>query len=41
MAMGVIGWIILGFMAGHIASTLVNKCAEGLPMDIVLVSWAR
>ena len=36
MVMGVLGWIVLGLFAGYIASTLVNKRGEGLPMDIVL-----
>jgi len=36
MVTGVIGWIVLGLIAGYIASTLVNNRGEGLPMDIVL-----
>jgi uncharacterized membrane protein YeaQ/YmgE (transglycosylase-associated protein family) len=36
MVMGVIGWIVLGLIAGYIASTLVNKRGEGLPFDILL-----
>jgi uncharacterized membrane protein YeaQ/YmgE (transglycosylase-associated protein family) len=36
MVMGVIGWIMLGLIAGYIASTLVNKRGEGLPFDILL-----
>lgn len=36
MIMGVIGWIVLGLIAGFIASKLVNKRGEGLPFDILL-----
>ena len=36
MVMGVLGWIVLGLIAGYIASTLVNKRGEGLPFDILL-----
>jgi uncharacterized membrane protein YeaQ/YmgE (transglycosylase-associated protein family) len=36
MVMGVIGWIVLGLIAGFLTSTLVNKRGEGLPMNIVL-----
>ena len=36
MFTGVIGWIVLGLVAGYIASTLVNRRGEGLLMDIVL-----
>jgi uncharacterized membrane protein YeaQ/YmgE (transglycosylase-associated protein family) len=36
MVMGVIGWIVLGLIAGFIASKLVNKRGEGLPFDILL-----
>ena len=36
MVMGVIGWIVLGLIAGYLASMLVNKRGEGLPMDISL-----
>lgn len=32
----IIGWIILGALAGFIASKIVNKTGEGLVMDIVL-----
>jgi uncharacterized membrane protein YeaQ/YmgE (transglycosylase-associated protein family) len=31
-----IGWIILGLIAGFIASRIVNKEGEGFLMDIVL-----
>ena len=34
--MSIIGWIILGLVAGFIASKIVNKTGEGLLLDIVL-----
>ena len=34
--MSILGWIILGLIAGFIASKIVNKTGEGLIMDIVL-----
>ena len=34
--MSIIGWIILGLVAGFIASKIVNKEGEGLILDIVL-----
>jgi uncharacterized membrane protein YeaQ/YmgE (transglycosylase-associated protein family) len=34
--MSILGWIILGLIAGWIASKIVNKSGEGLLMDIVL-----
>ena len=34
--MSIIGWIILGLIAGFIASKLVNKRGEGLVLDIIL-----
>ncbi len=34
--MSIIGWIILGLIAGFIASKIVNKTGEGLVLDIVL-----
>ena len=34
--MSLIAWIVLGLIAGFIASKLVNKSGEGLLMDIVL-----
>ena len=34
--MSAIGWIILGLIAGFIASKVVNKTGEGLILDIVL-----
>lgn len=34
--MSIIAWIVLGLIAGFIASKIVNKSGEGLVMDIVL-----
>ncbi len=34
--MSVIGWIVLGIIAGFIASKIVNRRGEGLILDIVL-----
>ena len=34
--MSIIGWIILGLIAGYIASKIVNKAGEGFFLDIVL-----
>jgi len=34
--MGIVAWLVLGLIAGFIASMLVNKQGEGLLMDIVL-----
>ena len=34
--MSIIGWIVLGLIAGFIASKLVNKEGEGFFLDIVL-----
>jgi len=34
--MSIIGWIVLGLIAGFIASKIVNKRGEGVVMDIVL-----
>ena len=34
--MSVIGWIVLGLIAGFIASKIVNKEGQGLILDIVL-----
>jgi uncharacterized membrane protein YeaQ/YmgE (transglycosylase-associated protein family) len=34
--MSVIGWIILGLIAGFIASKIVNRHGEGIMMDIVI-----
>jgi uncharacterized membrane protein YeaQ/YmgE (transglycosylase-associated protein family) len=34
--MSIVGWIVLGLIAGFIASKIVNKQGEGLMLDIVL-----
>jgi uncharacterized membrane protein YeaQ/YmgE (transglycosylase-associated protein family) len=34
--MSIIGWLILGLIAGFVASKIVNKSGEGLVLDIVL-----
>jgi uncharacterized membrane protein YeaQ/YmgE (transglycosylase-associated protein family) len=34
--MSIIGWIILGLIAGFIASKIVNKSGAGFFLDIVL-----
>jgi uncharacterized membrane protein YeaQ/YmgE (transglycosylase-associated protein family) len=34
--MSVIGWIVLGLIAGFIASKIVNKEGQGFILDIVL-----
>ena len=34
--MSILTWIILGLIAGFIASKIVNKSGEGLILDIVL-----
>jgi uncharacterized membrane protein YeaQ/YmgE (transglycosylase-associated protein family) len=34
--MSVLGWIILGLIAGFIGSKIVNKTGEGFILDIVL-----
>ena len=34
--MSIIGWIVLGLIAGFIASKIVNKAGEGIILDIVL-----
>lgn len=34
--MSVLGWIVLGLIAGFIASKLVNKRGEGILLDILL-----
>ncbi len=34
--MSIIGWLILGLIAGFIGSKVVNKSGEGMMLDIVL-----
>lgn len=34
--MSFIAWIVLGLVAGFVASKIVNKAGEGMLMDIVL-----
>lgn len=34
--MSVIGWIVLGLIAGFIGSKIVNRSGEGIVIDIVL-----
>ena len=34
--MSIIGWIVLGLIAGFVASKIVNKTGEGVVLDIVL-----
>ena len=34
--MSILAWLILGLIAGFIASKLVNKSGEGLVVDIIL-----
>ena len=34
--MSIIGWLVLGLIAGFIASKVVNKTGEGLVVDILL-----
>lgn len=34
--MSIIAWIVLGLIAGFIASKIVNKTGEGLVLDILL-----
>ena len=34
--MSIIGWIVLGLIAGFIGSKIVNKSGSGILMDIVL-----
>ena len=34
--MSIIAWIVLGLIAGFIASKIVNKTGEGFVLDIVL-----
>ena len=32
--MGILAWVILGIVAGFIASKIVNKTGEGLVVDL-------
>jgi uncharacterized membrane protein YeaQ/YmgE (transglycosylase-associated protein family) len=34
--MSIIAWLVLGLIAGFIASKIVNKTGEGVLMDIIL-----
>ncbi|HEY1751295.1 MAG TPA: GlsB/YeaQ/YmgE family stress response membrane protein [Caulobacteraceae bacterium] len=34
--MGILAWVVLGLIAGFIASKLVNRTGSGIVMDIVL-----
>jgi uncharacterized membrane protein YeaQ/YmgE (transglycosylase-associated protein family) len=34
--LGVVGWIVLGLIAGFIASKIVNRTGEGIFLDVVL-----
>ena len=34
--MSIIGWLILGLIAGFIGSKIVNKTGEGVVVDIIL-----
>jgi uncharacterized membrane protein YeaQ/YmgE (transglycosylase-associated protein family) len=34
--MSIIGWILLGLIAGFIASKIVNRSGEGFILDVVL-----
>jgi uncharacterized membrane protein YeaQ/YmgE (transglycosylase-associated protein family) len=34
--MNIISWLVLGLVAGFIASKLINKSGEGIVLDIVL-----
>jgi uncharacterized membrane protein YeaQ/YmgE (transglycosylase-associated protein family) len=36
MFMSIIGWLVLGLIAGFIASRIVNNAGEGVILDIVL-----
>jgi uncharacterized membrane protein YeaQ/YmgE (transglycosylase-associated protein family) len=36
LEMSIIGWIVLGLIAGFIASKIVNERGEGMMLDIVL-----
>jgi uncharacterized membrane protein YeaQ/YmgE (transglycosylase-associated protein family) len=34
--MSIIGWLVLGLIAGYVASKIVNNAGEGIILDIVL-----
>ena len=34
--MSIVVWVVLGLIAGFIASKIVNRSGEGLVMDVVL-----
>ncbi len=34
--MGIVAWLVMGLIAGFLASLLVNKQGEGMFMDIIL-----
>jgi uncharacterized membrane protein YeaQ/YmgE (transglycosylase-associated protein family) len=34
--MGIVAWLVLGLLAGFLASLLMNKGGEGIWMDIIL-----
>ena len=34
--MGILAWIVLGLIAGFIASKIVNNAGEGVVLDIIL-----
>jgi uncharacterized membrane protein YeaQ/YmgE (transglycosylase-associated protein family) len=34
--MSIIGWLILGLIAGFVASKIVNRQGEGIVLDIIL-----
>jgi uncharacterized membrane protein YeaQ/YmgE (transglycosylase-associated protein family) len=36
MVMSVAGWLVLGLIAGFIASRIVNQRGAGIPLDIAL-----
>ena len=36
MLMNLVSWLVLGLLAGFVASKLMNKRGEGIGMDIVL-----
>ncbi len=36
MIMSVIGWIVLGLIAGYLASLIVSRSGEGMAVDILL-----